>query len=261
MKEPPASDLSDGTQLTLIGHLRELRWRLIRSLVAIAIGVGVSFFFVDDVIDLLKSPAQSHLPDVKFIAIEVTEKLGVYMKVALWGGVFLSLPYLVYEAVMFVSPALTRREKLYLYLLLPGIVFFFLAGAAFAYYVLLPSALPFLIDFPLAKDMAESLPRIGNYIAVVSRLLFFIGLSFEIPIVLMFLSKIGIVKPDTLARHRRYAILGAFILAAIITPTFDPVNQTLVAVPLVVLYEMGIWLGRLVRRRKVPAVSPEQPAT
>lgn len=259
VKEPPDGELSGGKQLTLISHLRELRWRLIRSLVVVAIGVGVSFFFAEHVFEILKSRVQDI--DVDFVYVEVTELLGVYMKVALLGGVFLALPYLVYEAVMFVSPALTRREKWYLYLLLPVIVFFFLAGAAFAYYVLLPPALGFLIKPPFAAGIASPMIRIGNYVAVVSRLLFFIGLSFEIPIVMAFLSKMGIVKPDALARNRRYAILGAFVLAAIITPTFDPVNQTLVAVPLVVLYELGIWLGRLARRRKVPAVSPEQPAS
>lgn len=256
MKEPASRDVSDDKQLTLVGHLRELRWRLIRSLVVVAIATIASFFFAERIFNILKS----RTPDVDFVFVEVGELLGVYMKVSLYAGLFLSLPYVIYEAVMFVSPALTRREKMYLYLLLPSLVFLFLAGALFGYFILLPPALRFIINPPFAEGIAQPMIRIGNYVAVLSRLLFFIGLSFETPLVLMFLSKIGIVNPDTLARYRRYAILGAFIMAAIITPTFDPVNQTLVAVPLVVLYELGIWLGRLVRGRKVPAVSPKQPA-
>jgi len=250
------SDSGEGKELTLIGHLQELRWLIIRSLVVIAIATGVSFFFADEVFVILKSRVQ----DLDLVYIEVTELLGVYMRVSLMGGIVLSLPYVVYEGVMFVSPALRRREKLYLYLLLPGIALFFIGGAVFAYYVLLPPALKFLIHPPFAAGIARPEIRIGNYVSVVSKLLFGVGLTFETPIVILFLSKIGVVRPDTLARQRKWAVLFAFILAAIITPTFDPVNQTLVAAPIIVLYELGIWLSRLFARRPAPEVSPEQPA-
>ena len=252
--------MDKGKELTLLGYLQELRWRLIRSLVVVAVATGVSFalfsFFHEEIFLILKSPAEG-LGDLIFI--EVTELLSVSMRMSLTGGVILSLPYLIYEAVMFVSPALTRREKLYLYLLLPGIAFFFVAGAVFSYYILLPPALGFLISPPFAEGIATPQIRIGNYVSVVTKLMFFIGLSFETPIVILFLTKIGVVHPDALARWRKYAVLFAFVLAAMITPTFDPVNQTLVAVPIILLYELGIWLGRIFGKRREPQTSVEQP--
>jgi sec-independent protein translocase protein TatC len=235
-------------ELTLLGHLRELRWRLTRALLVLVATTIVAFIFSDEFFELLKSRVQ----DLDLIYIEVTELFGVYMKVSLIGGFVLALPYFVYEAVMFVAPALTRREKIYIALLLPSIAIFFLGGAIFAYYILLPPALNFLIHPPFGQDIAEPAIRISNYISVVTKLLFWIGISFEIPIVIVFLSKIGIVHPDGLARWRKWAFLLAFVLAAIITPTFDPVNQTLVAGPIIILYELGIWLARLfgAKRRK-----------
>lgn len=244
----PGKPVSQEKELTTLGHLQELRWRIIRSLVVIAITTGVAFFFADDIFALLKSRVEG----LDLVYIEVTELLGVYMRISLLGGIFLSLPYLVYEAVMFVAPALTRREKFYLFLLLPGIAIFFVGGAVFAYFILLPPALKFLIMPPFAEGLAHPTIRIGNYVSVVSKLIFSIGLVFEMPIVIVFLSKIGIVTPKALARWRKYAVLLAFVLAAMITPTFDPVNQTLVAAPIIVLYELGIWLSRLFVRRKAP---------
>jgi sec-independent protein translocase protein TatC len=246
--EPNSEPAKDGNELTLLGHLQELRWRLIRSLVFIAVATGVSFFFADEVFEILKS----RVDDLDLIYVEVTELLGVYMRVSLLGGVVLSIPYIVYEAVMFASPALTRREKLYLYLLLPAIVIFFVGGAVFAYYILLPPALRFLINPPFAEGIADPQIRVGNYVSVVTKLIFFVGLSFETPIVILFLTKIGVVHPDSLARWRKYAVLFAFVLAAMITPTFDPINQSLVAVPIFILYELGIWLGRIFGGRREP---------
>ena len=142
-------------------------------------------------------------------------------------------------------PGLTSREKRYLYALFPGAILSFVAGAAFGYYALLPPALNFLLEF--GSDIATPMIRIGNYINLVVTLLFWLGVAFETPLVIFFLSKIGLVTPRSLARQRRLAVVLAFILGALITPTFDPVNQSLVALPIIFLYELGIVLSRVAR--------------
>lgn len=239
--------------LTLRGHLEELRRRLIKSVIAIVITSIVSFVFARQIFDFFTSRAE----DIDFIYIEVTEMVGIYMKVCLYSGIVLALPFLIYQLVMFVRPALTRNEKRYLYLLLPGVILFFLGGAAFAYFVFLPPALHFLIDAPFISGIAEPQIRIGNYVSVVTTLLFTVGIVFELPLVIFFLTKIGIVTPQWLSKYRKYAIVVAFILAAIITPTFDPLNQTIIAVPIVLLYEIGILLSKLARRKQPYSVPVE----
>ena len=174
------------------------------------------------------------------------------------GGIILAMPYLTYELIMYVSPALTSREKKYVYLVLPWIALMFAAGVAFGYFVLIPRITGFLITW--GSSLVEVVPKIGSYINLVTRMLLAVGLVFEMPVLTTFLARIGILKPKWLADKRKGAVIFAFILAAIITPTIDPINQSLVAVPLIVLYEMSIWLAKLVqpreRRRVTSASSP-----
>ncbi len=233
-------------ELTLKGHLDELRRRLILSIIAVVITTGVSFVFSKRIFDFFKSRAE----DVDFIYIEVTEMVGVYMKIALYSGLVLALPFLIYQMVMFIRPALTREEKKYLYILLPGVILFFFTGAAFTYYIFLPPALDFLIDFPLTEGIAEPQIRIGNYVSIVAKMLLVMGLIFELPLIIYFLTRIGVVTPQWLSKYRRFAIVGAFIIAAVVTPTIDPINQTIIAVPIVLLYEIGILLSKLAQRQR-----------
>jgi sec-independent protein translocase protein TatC len=189
----------------------------------------------------------------------MTEMIGITMKVSLMGGLVIAFPVILYQVVMFVSPGLTGKEKRYLYALFPGAIASFAAGAAFGYYVLLPPALNFLLTF--GSDIATPLIRVGNYINLVVTLLFWLGVSFEMPLIMFFLSKIGVITPRALARQRRYALVAAFILGALITPTFDPINQSLVAIPIIFLYELGIWLARLARlgrKKDVVEIAPSQ---
>ena len=233
-------------ELTLKGHLDELRQRLIKSVIAVVITIGVSFIFARRIFEFFESRAE----DVDFIYIDVTEMVGIYMKLCLYSGLVLALPFLIYQLVMFVHPALTRSERKYLYILLPGVILFFFGGAAFTYYIFLPPALDFLINFPLTEGIAEPQIRIGNYISIVAKMLFIMGLVFELPLIIYFLTRIGVVTPQWLSRFRRFAFVGAFIIAAIVTPTFDPINQTIVAVPIVLLYEIGILLSKLAQRQR-----------
>jgi sec-independent protein translocase protein TatC len=241
--------LSKDKRLTITGHLIEIRQRLTASVIVLIITVIVAFIFYDEIFHFLIRPAG----DIPLIYTEMTEMLSTTMKVSLAGGVVLAMPFFVYQFIMFVSPALTRQEKTYVYIALPWITLMFAGGVAFAYFVLLPPALKFLLSF--GSDIAAPQIKIGNYITLVTRLLVAVGIVFEVPVVITFLSRLGIVTPQWLARKRKWAFIGAFILAAIITPTMDPINQALVAVPLIVLYEMSILLSKLVYRRRAKAVA------
>ena len=235
--------MSTNGKLTVFGHLHELRSRLIKSVFAVAITTILAFIFADWILYFLILPAGS----VNLIYVEMTEMLGTYMRVSLVAGIALAMPYLVYQVIMFVSPALTPREKKYVFLVLPWIGLMFIGGVVFGYFVLIPPALKFLLTF--GANIATPQIKVGNYIALVTRLLLSIGLVFELPVVTTFLARIGVVKAKWLADRRRPAIIIAFILAAMITPTFDPINQSLVAVPLIVLYELSSWLARLVQKK------------
>ena len=242
--------MSDDKKVTVLSHLLELRTRLIRSLIAVAIASVLAFIFYDWIFYILKLPAEG----INLIYIEMTEMIGTIMKVCLAAGIILAMPYLVYHGIMFVSPALTAKEKKYVYLILPWIALMFLGGVAFGYFILIPPATRFLTSF--GADIATPEIRIGNYIALVTRLLLAIGFVFELPVITTFLARLGVLKPKWLSDHRRTAIIFAFILAAIITPTFDPINQSLVAIPLIVLYELSIWLAKLVQPKEPRVVKP-----
>jgi len=241
--------MSSNKKLTVLGHLRELRSRLIKSVIAIAITSVISFVFADWIFYLLTLPTGG----INLIYIEMTEMLGTYMRVCLASGITLAMPYLVYHVIMFVSPALTPKEKKYVYFFLPWVGLMFIGGVVFGYFVLIPPAIKFLLTF--GANIATPQIKVGNYISLVTRLLLAIGFVFEMPVITTFLARIGVLKPKWLADRRKVAIIFAFILAAVITPTFDPINQSLVAIPLIVLYELSIWLARLVQKKPQPVTA------
>jgi len=243
-----------GKKLTILGHFQELRRRLIWSVIAVVVTTTISFIFYDWIFDILLLPAH----DIKLVFIEMTEMVGTVMKVCLASGLILAMPYLTIQAILFISPALTRREKKLVYMILPWIALMFLGGVVFGYFILIPPATSFLLNF--GSDIAIPQIKIGNYISIITRLLLAIGLVFEMPVVITFLARIGVVNSKWLASKRKMAIIVAFILSAVITPTFDPVNQSLVALPLIILYEIGIWLAKLVQRKKgeMAAASPPE---
>ncbi|MEE8420033.1 MAG: twin-arginine translocase subunit TatC, partial [Dehalococcoidales bacterium] len=220
-----------------------------RSVIAVAATSIVAFIFYEWIFYFLKLPAEG----ISLIYIEMTEMIGTIMKVSLAAGIVLAMPYLVLQGILFISPALTRREKKYVYLILPWVGLMFLGGVLFGYFVLIPPATRFLMTF--GADIASPEIRVGNYIALITRLLLAIGFVFEMPVITTFLARLGILRPEWLASRRRTAIIVFFIIAAMITPTFDPINQSLVALPMIVLYEMSIWLAKLVYKKKADAVS------
>jgi len=193
-------------------------------------------------------PVQIGVPreGIRPIFLKPTEMFFTYFWVALLAGVALSLPVLLYQIVAFIAPGLKPGEKRALYFLLPATLVFFVIGVLFAYFFMLPFALRYLLTF--GGSMVQAMPSIGEYIAFVTTLLFWVGMAFETPLIVLILARLGIVNVKKLTSFRRYAYLLAFVIAAVITPTPDPVNQVMVAVPIILLYEIGIILARIAGR-------------
>jgi sec-independent protein translocase protein TatC len=230
---------ADAAIMPLLEHLKELRTRLIRAFIALAITTAASFAFAKQVLVILIAPMGDTPPQ----ALKPTESLGNYMKVSLLCGVIVAMPFLVYQVGRFITPGLTKRERRYLFLLVPGATICFVAGVAFAYFVMMPAAIPFLQGF--MSDIIEQQWAIGEYLSFITSLLFWIGLAFELPLFVYFLAKVGLIDAKTLARSRKYAVIVIAVLSAVITPTVDPLNMVLVMGPLIVLYELGVLLARI----------------
>lgn len=231
--------------LTIIEHLLELRNRVMVACIALAIGIGVSLWpLTKYAISFLVAPAQAEVEDFTLHQFQLMEYWSTYFRVSLLLGLAFAMPVIVYQFMAFVAPALTKDEKRWLYPIVIGASIMFVLGMAFAYYFALPPALRFLLN-PNTDDV-EATIGISTYIDTVTRLLLITGLTFELPFVIMGLAKIGVVTSRKLLGWWRYAILFAVVLAAIVTPSIDPVTQAIVAVPIIVLYFMGAAMARLV---------------
>jgi sec-independent protein translocase protein TatC len=231
-------------ELPLREHLRELRDRLIKAVLAIVLTTGLSLLFAQQEVQLLVRLAYPH----KLIAVSPTETFVAYLKVSFITGIAISMPLLVYQLFRFLAPGLTRTERRWVLTSLPGITIFFAIGVLFCYFLVLPSALNFLLNF--GGGTVEITPTITEFLNFVTHFLLAVGIAFETPVIIFVLSLLGVATPKRLGKFRRWAILLAFIIAAIITPTPDPINQTIVAVPIILLYELGILFARLGVRRK-----------
>jgi sec-independent protein translocase protein TatC len=253
MATPDASSLESVTspqeetdlegQMSLMDHLQELRNRLLKAAVAVLITTMISFVFADQLVEFLTAPIGGRQV---LESIDPTENIGVFMRVSLISGLALAMPVIVYQVIRFVVPGLTREERRSLWIIVPTASLLFVAGAAFAYFMMLPVALPFLIGF---LDIPTR-PRPQLYFGFVGRLMFWIGASFETPLILAFLARLGIVTPEFLKRNRRYAIVLIAVIAAVITPTVDPVSMLLVMAPLILLYELGVFISRIAYRQR-----------
>ncbi len=229
-------------RLTLLGHLEEIRRRLVYCVIFLIITVAISFFFTNRIIDFLQAPVGD---DARIIFTEVTEMFSIWFKVCLYSALVMALPFFILQAVLFVRPALTRKERAYLYLLMPAILLCFVGGATFAWYVFLPHALDFLLGF--GHDQAEAMIKISSVISFDVQILFWMGVVFELPVIAFFLAKIGVLNWRALARQWKWGLVGSVVLAAVITPTPDPINCLIVTAPIVLLYLLSIltaWIAR-----------------
>ncbi|UCC16541.1 MAG: twin-arginine translocase subunit TatC [Dehalococcoidales bacterium] len=233
------------SNLSILGHFSEMRKRLIRSVIVLVLMIIVAFVFWERLVEILMYPAPE---GITLQAVKMTEMFGTTMRISLVAGVILAMPYLTYELLMFVSPALTRNEKKYVYIALPWIAMMFIGGVVFAYFIMIPNITNFLLSW--GADLVTPQPMFSDYVNIVTRMLLVSGLVFELPVLITFLSRIGIITPKWLASKWRGAVIISFILAAIITPTPDPINQSKVAGVLIFLYGLSLLLSKLVYREK-----------
>jgi sec-independent protein translocase protein TatC len=234
-------------EMTLLQHLEELRGRLVAATASLVVGVLLAIIpfpvlgaITSFVVDLLVSEA--HATGVQIQSIRPGETFFAYLEVALVVGAALAMPMIIYQVLAFVSPALYENEKKYLYLAVPGVFLSFACGVAFCYFLTLPFAIRFLAGF--LNTEVTPIWSFERYIDFVSSFLFWVGLAFELPIVMFFLVKLGVVSVQRLTRFRKYAFVLAFVLGAAITPTPDPINQTIISLPIYFLFELGVILAR-----------------
>jgi sec-independent protein translocase protein TatC len=251
-----ASGPEDEVRATFFEHLQELRVRLVRALLGVAVGMAAIGYWSEDVYRWLMKPVISSLPASQqhLNYTSYLEPFMVYLKVALYGGIFVAAPWVLWQIWLFVAPGLYKREKK---VVVPFLAFgtaLFYAGGAFCYFLVMPYAFPAL-NAIAGADMVPILTMKEQLTLSLAMMLGF-GVVFEVPVILGFLSMVGLVSADFLARYRRVAIIANVVLAAIITPTGDPFNLALMAVPMILFYEIGVLLARILGKK--PAAAPAE---
>jgi len=231
-----------------LSHLEELRSRLIICAIAVGVGFAISYIFSKQLFSFLILPLTKVLPDdSRLIFTSLPEMFITYIKVSLVAGIILALPVIFYELWMFLAPALYQRERRYV---VPFVLFssiLFVAGSLFGYFIVFPYGFKFFISF--ATEDIQALPSVRQYFSFAIRLLLAFGLVFEMPVVVLFLTKIGLITPEAMKKFRKFAILCSFILSAILTPP-DVATQIMMALPIIILYEVSIFLSKGVYRKK-----------
>ena len=239
---------TNNEKMTFTEHLEELRYRLIRILIAVAVGFVVSYFFSKQVFYLVSLPLLDVLPkENSLIFTALPEAFFTYLKISFFCGVVLASPYIFYQIWKFISPGLYPHEKKYV---IPFVIvssIFFVTGILFAYFVVFPYGFKFFLSFQNAY--IKALPTMKQYLGFTLKLLFAFGVIFELPVFMYFLAKIGVVNSQLLTKNRRYVIVLIFVVAAILTPP-DMFTQFLMAVPLLLLYEISIFVVKFVEKRK-----------
>lgn len=238
----PDNELPDEVEMSLFDHLEELRLRIFYALIAIVIGVIGCFVEVKPIVSLLEVPAQG----VKFLQLAPGEYFFVSLKVAAYSGLLAASPVVLYQIIRFVLPGLTRRERRFLGPIVFGSSFLFAAGIIFAYVALVPAALNFFINY--GADVVEQLWSIDRYFEFVLLLLFSTGLAFQIPVIQLLLGLLGVVSGKQMLSGWRYVVLGAAVLGAVLTPSTDPLTQSLLGGAVVGLYFGGTGLVLLLGR-------------
>jgi len=234
--------MEDEKKISLVEHLEELRGRIIKSLIAVIAGAVITYSQIERILPFITKPVG------KLIFIAPQEAFMAYVYIALFGGVILSSPVILFQIWRFVSCGLVSNERKWLLIFGPLSFLFFAAGAAFAYSLIAPIGLRFLLGF--ATDMLTPMITISRYIVFMGTVVLAFGVAFELPIAVLFLTKIGLVSPAFLVTKRRHMVAGIFILSAVLTPP-DVVTQLLLAFPLMGLFELSVLFSRLVHKEKV----------
>lgn len=233
-------------EMSFLDHLEELRWRIIYSLIGIVAGTILCWIFIDFLINqILLAPAIKS--GVLLQNLRPFGQLFMYMQVAIIGGIVISIPNIIYQIWMFISPALRENERKYITSIVLFTTFCFLTGLVFAYYVMLPLSLSFAAQF--GTEAIENNFAIDEYFSIIISIMLGAGLVFELPMLSFFLSKIGILSPKLMRKFRKHALVAILVISAFLTPGTDPVSQIVLAVPLVLLYEISIFVSKVSQKK------------
>jgi sec-independent protein translocase protein TatC len=250
------TETKPGERVSIVSHLEELRSRLVRASIAILIGFGVCYWQVQPIFHWIVKPLRDVLPDSPLVMLKLTEAFMTYLKLAMWAGLLVASPVVLYQLWAFIAPGLYRHEKKLIAPLVIVSTFLFMLGAAFTYYLILPFTFKYLITEFVSGDVKATL-SMSSYVSSTCVFMATFGLIFQIPLLMMLLARMGIVKGSTLARNRKYVLLGSFVIGAILSPP-DVISQTMASVPLFLLFEISIWVIRVqdLMKRKRTAAAP-----
>lgn len=243
---------TDDARMSLVEHLTELRDRLIKVVAAVALGMVVSFFFYPQIFDFLIAPYQDQAGDSalaggKLLIVDPLEGFSVRMKLAMYGGVAIAMPVILWQIWRFVTPGLYAHERRYAVPFVVSALTLFVLGAGLAYYTP-PQALEFLAT--IGGDDLVTAYSPGKYFTLITYMMLAFGIGFEFPILLIFLEMAGVLSSAALRKGRRYAVVGICVLVAVITPSGDPISMLMLSVPMVIFYEVSIIAGRVIERRR-----------
>jgi len=234
-------------EMPFLEHLEELRWRLWKCISAVIVFIFIAFPFTGKILEILTYPNTRLKNPATFVFLKPTGMLMLRMEIAIIAGIIAALPIILYQLWQFFAPGLYPKERKFIGPVIFITIFCFFLGVGFAYAVLIPVILPFL--FSLGTPSIRPMININDYAQFVLRLILLTGLVFELPMVSFFLTRLGLLNPNFLRKARKYSILLIFIFAAIVTPP-DPVSQIVLALPLLLLYEVSIWVSQMVYKKK-----------
>ncbi|MFL0810925.1 MAG: twin-arginine translocase subunit TatC [Agarilytica sp.] len=239
----------------IIQHLLELRTRLLRSLLSVLVIFVALFAFANDIYEFVALPLQQFLPEGStMIATDVASPFLTPFKLTLLVSLFTAMPFILYQVWAYIAPALYQHEKRLALPLFASSIILFYAGIAFAYYVVFPLVFKFFIS--VAPESISAMPDIASYLSFVLKIIFAFGFAFEIPVITIMLIAAGIVSPEGLSNKRPYVIIGCFVLGMLLTPP-DVISQVMLALPMWLLFEFGLFFGRMVKQRRPSTTEPE----
>ncbi|TAK54097.1 MAG: twin-arginine translocase subunit TatC [Bacteroidetes bacterium] len=240
---------TDEKEMTFLDHLEELRWRIVKALMGVVVGVAVAGYFADWlVIEVVLRPGKLTNPPLELINTIPYGQITFYMMVVIVSGLIMSMPWLLYQIWKFIQPGLMPKEQKYI----SSIVFFtslcFMTGVAFAYFIMMPYMLQFFATFGTTD--IRNMISVNEYMSFVLQLVLISGLIFELPMVAYFLARLGILTPAFMRHYRKHAVVAILILAAVVTPTTDPVTMSVFSFPILILYELSIWIAGIAVRKR-----------
>jgi sec-independent protein translocase protein TatC len=252
MDQTAAAEGSEEYGMSFLDHLEELRWRLIKALASVLVGVIICGFFAEWIVDgVILRPSRLTTPPLEIINTIPYGQITFYMVIVVFSGMILSSPLILYQIWRFIERGLLPKERKYISGIVACTTLCFLAGVAFAYFVMLPYMLQFFATF--GSSGIQNMIAISEYMSFVLQLVLISGLIFEVPMASYFLARLGILTPTYMRRYRQHAVIVILVLAAIITPTTDPFTMGIFAIPMLVLYEFSIWIAAVARRKRIAA--------